>query len=191
MMKKAMVFLCAMLFTCGISLSAHATPLYVEQDLIGKSFAELERYIIDIPAASLTAPGYHDINLELVFDVIELNHDGWDDETQKSVDYLTILTVLDSGEISDVFNDMISYDGQPLQYSKSSSMFSWAQGDGDIRFEVFSDVSNPVTEFWTLSSATSSGTPVGSTTPEPGTMLLIGTGLVGLAGFKKEVQKLR
>ena len=164
--------------------SANATPLYVEKDLIDKTFADLEKYIIDIPASSLTAPSYNKLDLDLVFDVVEVGDDGWDDETQNSVDYLTILTVLDSGDILDVFSDMVSYNGEPLRYIKSSTEFGWSQGDGDIRFEVFSDVSNPQSEFWTLRSAT-----VGST-PEPGTLLLLGSGLLGVAGIgRKRITK--
>ncbi len=177
-MKKLLMFLCAVMLVFGMVGSASAIP-YTDIYDGGRLYM----------SAHSDAP---DDSVSWTFDITD---DGFDPDTQD----------VTSASVALNFEDNSTSDWWEIAtLDVGSNFFSWQVVTGDISFTITSlmTLSDSGTVDATLTAGygdfyfngatlTAEGTdpgasPVPAHTPEPGTLLLMGTGLLGLVGYGRK-----
>ena len=191
-MKKFLVFLCAISVIFGVSAIAKAVPVVDVIDTPQPPFMDYRWYnedwgwehnpIIDTITSGAT------LNIS-AYDV------DWDDPDFPEIDIISVYE-----NVADAYVDIGSLTGVGSTWSYTTfvldSMFYDDIANG---LQVHIDIDSTHTEnYWAVTIAKSvleinggqiPGPEPGASVPEPATVLLFGSGLIGLAGFTRRFRK--
>ena len=180
MMKKTIMFLCAVSLVFGIVGMASATTMYEHV------YNPVDVFLIAYNSSYDSITGWVDIAPK-----------GYDENTQSVTEAYLDLYLYGNGDWSDEDGQLLVSTNNILETSipdpnKYQTIpvddgLSWLQ-DGNTRFTLEATVG----DFYfdkAIFKAYATDPPATSHTPEPATMLLVGSGLVGFAGFRKKFKK--
>jgi hypothetical protein len=181
-MKKLTLFLCAvfLIFCAGNAFATFLPQTEYPTDLSFTSrytdnvFTDGEEY--SFLGGIWLDPGHYDLTYSLY---AQVNGGDWDAYPGTDTDVFYIKSYLDGGQLGGTSTQSIEgASGTPIVLSLD--VYTNA---GFLELISYSDVSAS-TETWGLISANLDGTHT-APVPEPATMLLLGCGMVALAGFTR------
>ena len=190
-MKKFFLFFLVVLFLNFVALvGAQAIPFELEEDGSGLTpdnvWTDGEIYSFLGSGIDLTA-GQYDFTFSINGKVWQKGDgDGWE-----TSDRIIVEVFLNDSLFSSTIGSGLQ--GQLKPFDLSLELNFDLSTDGILDIYAYSDVSS-TKELWLLADATLTGALIGINyneklvvpTPEPATMLLLGTGLVALAGFGRK-----
>jgi hypothetical protein len=191
MLKKVFVFLCTILLFLGLTLPASASP--VPFQISGGSLDANWSFgggIFNYTPSVMSAPVWLDEgeSEDVTFGSVNIPKSFGTGQATFTVDFLTPLTdgsVEDTGDfavISWCFFTLGAINfGDPEEFAYSYNGIS-----GGAMTVGFDDIKGIQCGTWIPITGTITNT---NSVPEPATMLLFGSGLVGLAGFRRKLKK--